>query len=274
MGLTRPVSLALLETLATIVAAAGRVVLDVYKRRFEVEYKAPGDPVTAADQLANALLVRRLGEVFPGVAVVAEESPPAARAGYRRAERVFFVDPLDGTREFVDRVGEFAVMIGLAEGSRAIAGAIHAPLDELTWVGGVGVGAWQTPTFGSWTRVSVTDTAELARARIVASRSHRSARLERALAALAPREVRTMGSAGLKGAAVARGAADAYIDTGAKTKRWDACAVDAVVTAAGGRVSDLDGAPIDYRGRHLVNDRGLVVTNGRLHDAVLTVIGG
>jgi 3'(2'), 5'-bisphosphate nucleotidase len=83
-----------------------------------------------------------------------------------------------------------------------------------------------------------------------------------------------MGSAGLKGAAVARGAADAYIDTGAKTKRWDACAVDAVVTAAGGRVSDLDGAPIDYRGRHLVNDRGLVVTNGRLHDAVLTVIGG
>ncbi len=78
-----------------------------------------------------------------------------------------------------------------------------------------------------------------------------------------------MGSAGLKGAQVAEGLADAYVDTGAGTKRWDACAVDALVTAAGGRVSDVNGAPIDYRGQTLANEHGLIVSNGFTHDAIL-----
>jgi 3'(2'), 5'-bisphosphate nucleotidase len=78
-----------------------------------------------------------------------------------------------------------------------------------------------------------------------------------------------MGSAGLKGAQVAEGLADVYVDTGASTKRWDACAIDALVTAAGGRVSDVTGAPIDYRGPSLANERGLLASNGRLHEAIL-----
>ena len=265
---------AMLEGLAAIARDAGRLVLEVYERGFEVQYKAPGDPVTAADRLANALLVRRLGQAFPGIPVVAEESPPVPDARLRCAERVFFVDPLDGTREFVDRNGQFAVMIGLAEEGGAVAGVIHAPVAGLTWVGAVGDGAWQMTATGPWAPVSVSDTGALSRAAIAVSRSHRSARLERALTALGPREVRAMGSAGLKGAEVARGAVDAYVDTGTKTKRWDACAVDALVTAAGGRVSDLDGAPVDYRGRSLANERGLVVTNRRLHDAVLRALSG
>jgi 3'(2'), 5'-bisphosphate nucleotidase len=117
--------------------------------------------------------------------------------------------------------------------------------------------------------VGVSATDELTQARIVASRSHRSARLERALASLGAREVRLMGSAGLKGAQVAEGLADAYVDTGASTKRWDACAIDALVTAAGGRLSDLTGARIDYRGSTLANERGLVVSNGLTHAAIL-----
>jgi 3'(2'), 5'-bisphosphate nucleotidase len=259
----------LLETLLAIAVAAGRTVLEVYRSDFGVEYKGPNDPVTAADRHANALLVRQLGEAFPDVPVVAEESAPRTYARFRQAERVLFVDPLDGTREFVDRVGEFAVMIGLVEGSRAVAGIVHAPVSGVTWVGAAGLGAWQVDADARWAPVSATSTPDLARATIVVTRSHRSPRLERALAALAPGMVRFMGSAGLKGSEVARGAADAYVDTGAKTKRWDACAVDALVTAAGGRVSDVTGAPIDYRARTLVNQRGLVVSNGALHEAIL-----
>jgi 3'(2'), 5'-bisphosphate nucleotidase len=78
-----------------------------------------------------------------------------------------------------------------------------------------------------------------------------------------------MGSAGLKGAQIAEGLAEAYVDTGASTKRWDACAIDALVTAAGGRVSDVSGAPIDYRGPSLANERGLLASNGLLHEAIL-----
>jgi 3'(2'), 5'-bisphosphate nucleotidase len=202
--------------------------------------------------------------------VVAEESEPASFRSFQEAERVFFVDPLDGTQEFIQGHDEFAVMIGLVEGLRAVAGAVYAPAIGVTWIGAAGLGAWRigrkaerpTPV-----RVSATD--NLARARIVASRSHRSAQLERALASLGAREVGRVGSAGLKGAQVAEGVADAYVDTGTSTKRWDACAIDALVTAAGGRVSDVAGAPIDYRGPSLANERGLAVSNGLTHEAIL-----
>jgi 3'(2'), 5'-bisphosphate nucleotidase len=244
-----------------------------------VEFKDRGarDPVTAADRRSSALLVGRLREVFPGVPVVSEEGEPGPAREVRRAERVLYVDPLDGTREFIDRNGEFAVMIGLVAGSRAAAGVIHAPASGLAWVGGVGLGAWRVEPAGAWVPVRVSATGRLDEARAVASRSHRSRRLEGVLAALGPREVRPLGSAGLKGAEVAQGAADLYVDAGGGLKRWDACAVDALVTAAGGRVSDIAGAAIDYRGESMACARGLVASNGVLHDAILSrlaAVGG
>jgi 3'(2'), 5'-bisphosphate nucleotidase len=182
---------------------------------------------------------------------------------------VLFVDPLDGTREFVDRNGEFVVMIGLVVGRGAAAGVIHAPVSGVAWIGGPGLGAWRVEPVGAWVPIHVSRTGELAQARIVASRSHPSARLERTLAALAVREIRPLGSAGLKGAQVAQGDAEAYVDTGPGLKRWDVCAVDALVTAAGGRVSDVAGAPIDYRADSLVCERGLVASNGLMHETIL-----
>jgi 3'(2'), 5'-bisphosphate nucleotidase len=268
------VDVSFLETLHVIAAAAGQVVLEIYDAgSIALDYKGPSDPVTAADRRSNRLIVQRLNQAFPGIPVVAEESELASFEGFHEARRVFFVDPLDGTREFIQRIPEFAVMIGLAEGQRAVAGVVYAPATGVTWTGAVGLGAWQIDSKArsrASVRVSVTD--QLSQARIVASRSHRSARLERALASLGAREVQLMGSAGLKGARVAAGLADAYVDTGGSTKRWDACAIDAVVTAAGGRVSDLTGAPIDYRGPTLANERGLVVSNGLLHEAILVTL--
>jgi 3'(2'), 5'-bisphosphate nucleotidase len=183
---------------------------------------------------------------------------------------VLFVDPLDGTQEYLHRNGEFTVMIGLVEGHHAIAGVVHAPAMRTAWVGAVGLGAWRIDgSSGHWEPVYVSTTEDLAQARVLASRSHRTVPLRRALAALHSRTVTAMGSAGLKGAQVAQGSAEAYVDVGTGTKRWDACAVDAVVTAAGGRVSDLTGAPIDYRADTLVNERGLIVSNGLVHEAIL-----
>ena len=259
-----------LETVVDIAAAAARLVLEVYGQDFTVGYKGPRDPVTAADRRANALLVERLRDAFPGVPIVSEESDPRSFGNFRRAERVLFVDPLDGTQEFIDRNGEFVVMIGLVVGRGAAAGVIHAPVSGVAWVGGLGLRAWRVEPLGAWVPIHGSATGELAQARVVASRSHRSARLERALAALAVREVRPLGSAGLKGAQVAQGGAEAYVDMGRGLKRWDVCAVDALVTAAGGRVSDVAGALIDYRAESLVCERGLVASNGLTHEAILT----
>jgi 3'(2'), 5'-bisphosphate nucleotidase len=264
-----PVSRSLLATLVEIAAAAARRVLEVYETPFTVEHKGPHDPITAADRRSSALLVDRLQHACPGVPVVSEESDPRSFGDFRRAERVLFVDPLDGTQEFIDRNGEFVVMIGLVAGPGAVAGVIHAPASRVAWVGAVGLGAWRVDPTGPRVPIHVSATRDLAQARLVASRSHRSLRLERTLAALGVREVRSMGSAGLKGAQVAEGLAEAYVHPGAGLKRWDVCAVDALVTAAGGRVSDIAGAPIDYRGDSLLCEGGLVASNGLTHAAIL-----
>lgn len=259
----------LLEALIDIAREAAAIVDEVYESPFSVEYKGPRDPVTAADRRANALICERLQNRFPGVPIVAEESAPETFAGFQSAPRIFFVDPLDGTREFVERNGEFAVMIGLVEGDQATHGVIHAPARKTAWAGRVGGGAFRIDADGSRQPIRVSVVEQLAEARIVASRSHRTEQLEQALRILGAREVVALGGAGIKGAEVACGAADAYVSPMSAGKRWDACAADALVSAAAGRYTDEYGQPIDYRGLSLINDRGIVVSNGLLHDPLL-----
>ena len=122
---------------------------------------------------------------------------------------------------------------------------------------------------GSRGKIQVSRVTGLGAACFVASRTHRSDALDRALVLLGGRETRTIGSAGLKGAEIASGKAEGYVAPGRVGKRWDACAIDALVTAAGGRFSDASGRPLDYRAANLENVDGLVATNGLLHDAVV-----
>lgn len=260
----------LLETLDAIARDAATLIRTVYRTDFGVDFKAPRDPVTEADRQANTLICERLAALFPGVPIVAEESEPESFAGYRNAERIFFVDPLDGTREFVAKNGEFVVMIGYVDGQRATAGVIHAPESGVSWLGEVGKEAYQVNADASRQAIRVSDTPTLSEARIVGSRSHRNPALERALAGLGARELIALGSAGLKAAAVARGAADAYVAPHYAGKRWDACAADALITAAGGKLTDNSGAFFDYRAAELGNDRGIIASNGRVHDTILS----
>ncbi|MFO7180954.1 MAG: inositol monophosphatase family protein [Pseudomonadota bacterium] len=257
------------ETLIRIVADASAVVLEVYGKPFAVEYKAPLDPVTEADRKANELICNRLADAFPNAAIVAEESAPEAYADFRQAERIFFVDPVDGTAEFVQRNGEFVVMIGCVEGDRAVAGVMQAPATGRTWVGHVGHGAFTILPDGTRQPISVSRTATLSDARLVASRSHRTRALERTLESLKVRRIDAQGSAGLKGARVAEGSADAYVAPRYAGSRWDVCPTDALVVAAGGRVTDASGHALEYRGAGLSSDRGLVASNGLVHDAIL-----
>ena len=260
-----------LEPMLEIANEAARLVLEVYETPFSVDFKGPKDPVTAADRRANDLICRMLADAFPGVPIVAEESDPETFAGYQKKERVFFVDPLDGTAEFIGRNGEFVVMIGLVEETIARAGVIVAPAKETAWAGIAGVGAWEIEG-GARRTIAVSSVDELNRARVVSSRSHRSPTLERALSLLGARDLVPLGSAGLKGAEIASGRAEIYVGTGRAGKRWDACAVDALVTAAGGRFTDSFGVPVDYRSASLENDRGLVATNARLYDRVVATL--
>jgi len=258
-----------LDIMLRIAREAADIVARVYATEFSVDYKGPKDPVTDADRRANALVVAQLAKEFGPVPVVAEESDESAFAGWTSSPRAFFVDPLDGTLEFVARNGDFVVMIGLAERGRPVAGVVVAPAFGTAWIGAEGLGAFEIAATGKKTPIRVSEVAELSAARALVSRSHPSQRLLGIIEALGVGQVTARGSAGLKAAEIAAGRADVYLQPGHAGKRWDTCAPEAIVEAAGGRCTDASGELIDYSGPELANVRGFVATNGKLHDAVL-----
>jgi 3'(2'), 5'-bisphosphate nucleotidase len=260
-----------IDELIRIGRAAAEVILEVYATPFEVEMKGPGDPVTEADRRANALICREIEAAFPGEPILAEESVPerdeiAARAA---RERVFFVDPLDGTREFIRRNGEFAVMIGLSERGGASLGVVVLPATGEALAGRVGGEALLEGADGGRRPLRVSSVRSFAEATAVVSRSHRPPAVERLLERLGIRRVVPCGSVGIKVARVVTGAADVYVHAGTGAKLWDVCAPEAILRAAGGRFSDLAGRAIDYGGADLLLRNGLVATNGALHDGVV-----
>ncbi|WP_394826345.1 3'(2'),5'-bisphosphate nucleotidase CysQ [Pendulispora albinea] len=265
-------NLQIVEELLRIAARASKAIARVYATDFAVDYKAAHDPVTVADREANGIICEELAKAFPGVPVVAEESDPATYAGWRDASSVFFVDPLDGTRDFVKKNGEFAVMIGLAENGRAKLGVIHAPATDRRWAGGDGIAAFEQLADGTRRPLGVSQIATMAAARLVASRSRPSEELVEVAEHLGVGNVSPLGSAGIKAVAIASGEAELYAHLGNAGWRWDTCAPEAIVRAAGGTTTDAYGDPIDYRAPSLLNSSGLLMSNGHLHEPLLTAL--
>ena len=263
---------ALLALMTDIAERAGRSILEVYATDFAVRDKGVNDPVTIADERANALIVDALSAAYPGVVIVAEESDKGRYAGFEGQGAAFFVDPLDGTREFVAKNGEFVVMIGLAENGRSVAGVVHAPARGATWAGAVGHGATVRDAKG--TRAIAATHTLVHDARAVVSRSRRGPALDAVLSRAGVREVVQLGSAGLKGAAVATGDADLYVQLGNAGSLWDSCAPEAIVRAAGGAYTDQHGEAVDYRGDLLLT-KGLVAGSPEAcREVVATIAAG
>ena len=263
----------LLAELTTIVRHASTLVQQVYEEgKFDVEFKAPNDPVTRADRLANTQICSCLSAGFPSVPIVAEESHPDSYADYRSHHRVFFVDPIDGTREFLQKNGEFCIMIGLIEGDRAVAGVIHSPTLGVTWGGQLGHGAFELDDSGQAKPIAVSLAADVSNFRVVVSRAAPNRREAAMFESVGAAEVRALGSAGLKGVAVATGAVDAYLAPTHAGMRWDACAIDALVTAAGGIFTDANGLALNYRDESLLNEHGIVASNASQHAHLLAAL--
>jgi 3'(2'), 5'-bisphosphate nucleotidase len=234
---------ALLEALIPLIRDAGQVIMDIYATDFDVTRKGDESPVTQADQQAEAVILAGLAQLAPGIPVVAEE---AVAAGHIPdvSDRFFLVDPLDGTKEFISRNGEFTVNIALIESGRPVLGLVYAPAIGRLFGGAQGAGAWLEEA-GSRRAIQCRAEPE-AGLTVVASRSHGD---ETALDAfLGGRKVasRTNAGSSLKLCLVAAGEADLYPRLG-RTMEWDIAAGDAVLRAAGGRVVVVaDGADLRY----------------------------
>src|SRR5215212_774349 len=253
---------------------AGEAALAFYGKPLRVEHKDEFDePVTQADRAVNELIVRHLRESFPADGVLAEESTDASERLSRG--RVWMVDPIDGTKGFIAGTGDFAVQIGLAVRGRAALGVLYAPATDVLYWAARGHGSWVLrPTSEADAepkpeRLRVSGETDLSRTRLAESRSHRSPRMDEVVRALGVRaEVRSH-SVGIKVGLLVERQADLYIHLSPKTKQWDTCAPEAVLAEAGGRMTDLWGAPLSYNTPDVLNRNGIVASNGAAHEAVV-----
>ncbi len=238
------------QALVDIVKAAGDDILDVYQGAFEVETKADHSPLTQADLRAHHTIVAGLRALTPALPVVSEESQPPPFAERRRWRRYWLVDPLDGTKEFISRNGEFTVNIALIEDGSPVLGVVGVPVRGDIYVGDCRAGrAWRQGARGR--QQLITRPMGDAGVTVVASRRHGGERLAHYLDALAERfdtVSRIPVGSSLKLCILAEGAADLYPRLG-PTSEWDIAAAHAVLAAAGGSVMRFDGSPLTYNAK-------------------------
>jgi 3'(2'), 5'-bisphosphate nucleotidase len=237
------------EDILQLAKDAGDAVMAIYGRDFAVYEKEDRTPLTEADLTSHRVLVEGLGRITPEIPVLSEESVESHSAGRLEWSRYWLIDPLDGTREFVRKNGEFTVNVALVENGRPVFGVVHAPALNVTYWGKAGEGAYKQTDDGRASRISVT-TPPAGRDgwRVVGSRSHQSDAFRAFMERLPGAEMVAMGSS-LKLCLVAEGAADLYPRLGL-TSEWDTAAAQAVVEAAGGQVLEYPGLePLRYNTR-------------------------
>lgn len=239
----------LLEPVCEIARRAGQEILKIYHSEFDVEDKADGSPLTAADRAAHDTIVQGLLELTPDIPVLSEEASDIAYDERANWQRYWLVDPLDGTKEFVKRNGEFTVNIAFIEGDRPVLGVVYVPVTGVMYYACRGTGAFKFD--GNQVRSIRVQRYQGKKVRVVASRSHASDALQTFLHGVGDVETISMGSS-LKLCLVAEGAADVYPRLG-PTSEWDTAAAQAVVEVAGGSVTDLDGQPLRYNKKDILN---------------------
>lgn len=238
---------ALREAVIAIAHEAALRIMDVYTQDFAVTWKADASPVTAADMAAHEHISSRLAELTPDIPVLSEESADIAAAERQGWPRLWLVDPLDGTREFIKKNGEFSVNIALIENHIATWGVIVSPAHGFIYYGGPQHGAWRRAHLGGISQPLQSRRPYAQPLQVAASRSHGDARTQELIASLGDVEVIRLGSS-LKFCHLADGRLDLYARFG-PTSEWDTAAGQAILEGAGGALIDLQGRPFRYNAR-------------------------
>ncbi len=247
---------------------AGAEIMGYYQTGLPVDLKAGDEPVTAADRAADVLIADGLRAAFPGDGLLTEESEDDLSRLDK--ERVWIVDPLDGTTEFISETGEFAVQIALALAGEAVLGVVYQPAKGRLFHAVRGQGAFQVHD-GQTTRLHVSAQSDPAQMCLVASRSHYSPFVDLARQALGIARAERVGSVGLKVGLVARAACDLYLAT-TISKEWDLCAPHALLLEAGGVLTNLCGDVLVYNKRDVIECTGLIASNGLAHAKIVETL--
>ena len=252
-----------LDDIINGIIQAGEKAVEIYDTDFEVVEKNDSSPITKADLESNKILRSVLQKT--GIPILSEEDvDDKSRID---SNKVWIVDPLDGTQDFVNRTGEFTIMIGLVENHIPVMGLVYVPTKKVLYFAEKGNGAFCND--GRWSKISVRNTGEISRCLALVSRHHLSDKEKKMLEYLGITNKEKIGSS-LKVMQIASGMADVYLTTTNKMKQWDTAASHCIISEAGGKMTDVSGNNLLYNTKSINHENGLLVTNGFIHDLVVS----
>ena len=247
---------------------AANIINEIYATNFETEYKPGDEPVTIADKMSDTHIVEALKNMYPQDRILSEEHGLYTPENYNN--RTWFIDPIDGTAEFIRKNGEFAIQIGLAEDEILQFGLVYQPVGKNMYIAAKGEGCWWYSENG-WQRLHVRNT-DFNDLYLAVSRSHPCGIGQIVHTTLKGKGTVVHGGVGLKLMAIAKKQADYYINNSNKTKAWDVAAPQILFTEAGGFMNDLTGAPFCYDPTNYRHEHGVMaVTSEELLEKVLSI---
>ena len=270
---TLPISskVAGIESVIDTIIEAGERVREIYESDFEVSKKDDNSPITKADLESNKIIRAALEKT--GIPILSEED--VDDKSRLNSDKIWIVDPLDGTTDFVNRTGEFTIMVGLVENHVPVMGLIYWPTKQKLYYAERGMGAFcshsDTVDECIWEAISVRETQNLEDCLALVSRHHLSDREKKILDHLKITHTASIGSS-LKVMEISSGMADVYLTTTNKMKQWDTCASFCIISEAGGKITDVVGNELVYNTDIVNHENGLLVTNGFVHDEVVSKI--
>jgi 3'(2'), 5'-bisphosphate nucleotidase len=264
-----------LEAAIELARKAGEAILKHYSSDIISESKVGVDnhsePVTAADRESSRIIVEGLAEIFPADAVLSEEETDELE-GRLSNNRVWIIDPIDGTAGFIKKDGDFAVQIGLAENGTAILGVVYLPAKDILYSAVRGGGSFVTENGGTAKRLLVSSKTDFSEMNLAVSRDHRSPKMSQIVKAMGFRSEVGRGSVGVKVGLIAEQTCDLYIHLSHRTKFWDTCGPQVILEEAGGKLTDLFGTTIRYDLGNVQNLNGILASNGVAHELAVEAL--
>jgi 3'(2'), 5'-bisphosphate nucleotidase len=242
---------------------ASNVILEIYQKDYNTFTKTDNSPVTDADLESNKIINKILSNTKYSI-LSEEDIDDQSRLS---KDMIWIVDPLDGTSDFIDKTGEFTVMIALIQNKKPILGVIAWPTEKILFVAQKNCGAFRYLD-NKWDKISVTKIDELPKCRTVGSRHHLSEKEKEFIKKIGIEDFTSIGSS-LKVGKISSGQAEAYITTTNKMKEWDTAASYCIVSEAGGKMTDMLGNDLTYNNKNVHHENGILVTNGLIHDKIV-----
>ncbi|MDB9722278.1 3'(2'),5'-bisphosphate nucleotidase CysQ [Nitrosopumilus sp.] len=242
---------------------ASNIILEIYQKDYNTYTKTDNSPVTDADLKSNKIINKILSNTKYSI-LSEEDIDDQSRLS---KDMIWIVDPLDGTSDFIDKTGEFTVMIALIQNKKPILGVIAWPTEKILFVAQKNCGAFRYSD-NKWDKISVTKIDELPKCRTVGSRHHLSEKEKEFIKKIGIEDFTSIGSS-LKVGKISSGQAEAYITTTNKMKEWDTAASYCIVSEAGGKMTDMLGNDLTYNNKNVHHQNGILVTNGLIHDKIV-----